>query len=260
MNLLQALMLGILEGATEFLPISSTFHLIWASRFLGVPQTDFQKAFDVIIQAGAILAIVVLYWSTLLKNRQLVMKLLSSFVPTAIIGLVLYKVIKNFFFENVLLQLGVFIGVGLFFILFEKFRGQKLHRALSDMTLAQAVMIGIVQSLAVIPGVSRAGAVMIALMFLQVKRDEAATYSFLLAVPTLLAAAGLDAIKTAPYILSHGAAVELLVIGFAAAFVSAMIAVKWFISFLQKHTLSSFGLYRLILGILLLFSFLSQHQ
>ncbi len=258
MNIISAALLGIIEGLTEFLPISSTFHLIWTSRLLGIAQTDFQKAFEVIIQSGAILAVVVLYWPTLRTSRKLIIKLLYSFVPTAVVGLALYRVIKNVFFENAFIQLGVFVVVGIFFILFETFQRQKLRRTIGELTVSHAIAIGLVQALAVIPGVSRAGAVILGLMILGVKRDEAATYSFLLAIPTLGAAAGLDAIKTAPFLFSDVSAMKVLLVGFFAAFLSAIIAVKWFISFLQSHTLSSFGFYRLALGALLIFLFFFQ--
>lgn len=247
MNIFQALILGILEGASEYLPVSSTFHLIWASKLLGIAQTDFQKAFEVIIQAGSILAILFLYFHVLRKNRDLLVKLFSSFVPTAIIGLILYKLIKNFFFENTMLQLTVFIGVGVVFILFEQFHKHKIDRTIDTISLSEAVLIGLVQAIAVIPGVSRAGAVMLILMFLGVRRDQAAQYSFLLAVPTLLAASALDIVKTYPLLIASQNLL-LLTTGFIAAFVSALLTVKWFLRYLQNHTLSSFGWYRLILA------------
>lgn len=127
-----SILLGVIEGATEYLPISSTFHLIWVSRLLNIPQTEFQKSFEVIIQSGAILAVVLLYFSLIKGNRSLILKVLISFMPTALIGFVFYKIIKNFFFENFFLQLTVFIGVGIFFIFFEKNqKKEKLSKNLS---------------------------------------------------------------------------------------------------------------------------------
>jgi len=252
-NILQAIVLGLVEGVTEYLPISSTFHLIWTAKLLGLGQTDFQKAFEVIIQGGSILAVVILYLSTLLKNKQLLFKVVASFLPTAVIGLIIYKLIKHFFFENLFLQLAVFIGVGLLFVIYEKLRrSEKTTKLLEELTYKDAVVIGLVQALAVVPGVSRAGVVMLGLMFLGVKREEAAKYSFMLAIPTLLAASGLDLVKSLPILKNNLHEVGLLAVGFITAFISALVVVKWFISYLQKHSLSSFGWYRIVLGAIFL--------
>jgi len=253
MQYFHSIVLGIIEGTTEFLPISSTFHLIWTSKLLNIPQTEFQKAFEVIIQSGAILAVVFLYFSLLKNNRNLIIKVLISFIPTATIGFIFYKIIKNFFFENFFLQLVVFIGVGFFFIFFE--RNQKkemLNKNLNQLTISQALMIGVIQALAVIPGVSRAGAVIIGLMFFHQNRRDAAIYSFLLAVPTLLAASVLDFIKTYPLIINHSENYLFLLVGFVSAFISALVVMRWFINFLQRHSLSAFGIYRIALGITIL--------
>ena len=252
MDYLQAIVLGIVEGITEYLPVSSTFHLIWMGKFLGIANTDFQKAFEVIIQAGAIFAVALLYWKRILTNRQLVNKVLVAFIPTVIVGLVLYKLIKNFFFDNSFLQLSVFILIGLTFILFEKYKGKNLSKNLATLTYRQSLTIGLIQSLAVIPGVSRAGAVILGLMFLGIRRDEAAVFSFLLAIPTLLAASGLDLVKTWPTLTSSAQNIGLLAVGFVTSFLSALVFVRWFISFFQKHSLESFGWYRIMLGIFLL--------
>lgn len=255
MQYLQSVILGLVEGVTEYLPVSSTFHLIWASKLLGIPQTDFQKAYEVIIQTGAILAVVFLYWKIVIKDKQLLLKILASFLPTAVVGLILYKVIKNIFFENYLLQLSVFLLVGIIFILYEGFwKNKNLKKRLSDISYQDALVIGLAQSVAVIPGVSRAGAVILTMMLLGVKREEAARFSFLLAVPTIAAASGLDIIKISPLLFTQNGSIGYLIVGFFAAFLSALIVVKWFIKFLQKNTLSSFGWYRVVVGILLLLS------
>lgn len=253
-----AAVLGIIEGATEYLPISSTFHLIWASKILGLGQTDFQKAFEVIIQSGAILAVVFLYLPVWQKKAVLFPKIICSFIPTAVIGLLLYKVIKGFFFENFILQLVVFALIGAGFIFFEQFHKPKLTRQSSELNFKEAMFIGLIQALAVVPGVSRAGAVFLGLMFLKVKRDEAAEYSFLLAVPTLLAASGLDLVKSAPYLISNTSEIGILAVGFIAAFASALVAVKWFMGYLKNHTLTSFGIYRIITAFILMAIFSSS--
>lgn len=253
MEYLQSVILGLVEGATEYLPVSSTFHLIWTSRFLGIPQSDFQKAYEVIIQAGAILAVVFLYWKIVVSDKKLMLKILSSFVPTAIVGLVLYKVIKNVFFENYLLQLAVFLLVGAVFIFYERYRKNiTLKKTLADISYKECLIIGLAQATAVIPGVSRSGAVILTMMFLSVKREEAAKFSFLLAVPTLLAASVLDVVKISPILFTQTEKIGYLAVGFLAAFLSALVVVAWFIKFLQNHTLSFFGWYRILLGIILL--------
>jgi len=251
MNYINSIVLGVVEGATEFLPISSTFHLIWVSKMLGIAATDFQKAFEVIIQGGAILAVVVLYWKTITTNSSLIKKVCVSFIPTAAVAFTLYNSIKDIFFESVVLQLLVFVFIGVVFILYEKFSKRRLGSNLSGLSYKDAVVIGLIQALAIIPGVSRAGAVILGLMFLGVKRDEAAAYSFLLAVPTLFAASGLDFVKILPDLILYKNSMGVLLAGFISSFISALLVAKWLIGYLKKHSLSSFGWYRVILGIIL---------
>ncbi len=252
MNIFQAAVLGVVEGVTEYLPISSTFHLIWAGKLLGLGQTEFQKLFEIVIQSGAILSILVLYLQTFYQDQKLVKKIAVSFIPTAAVGFLLYKVIKNVFLTSFSLQLAVFALVGVLFIVFEKARsGKSLTRDNNAITYKEALFVGLIQSLAVIPGVSRAGAVILALMFLGVKRSEAAKYSFLLAVPTLLAASALDLLKSGAVLLAQPQNISLLLVGFVTSFLSALVVVKWFISYLQKNTITAFGWYRIILSVIL---------
>lgn len=244
--------MGVVEGITEYLPVSSTFHLIWTAKLLGIAQTDFQKLFEIVIQSGAILSVLVLYYQIIFKDTQLVKKILVSFIPTAIVGLFLYKIIKNVFLTNFTLQLIVFILVGIIFIIFERLKSEKsLVKTLDKINFKEAIIVGLIQSIAVVPGVSRSGAVILALMFLGVKRDEAAKYSFLLAVPTLLAASVLDLVKSGSILMSSSQNIPLLITGFFMSFISALIVVKWLVEYLQKHTLSSFGWYRIIAAIIL---------
>jgi undecaprenyl-diphosphatase len=251
MDFFQAVILGIIEGATEYLPISSTFHLIWASKLLSIPQTEFQKMFEVVIQSGAILAVLVLYFKTLTHDSRLLKKVFASFLPTAVIGLVLYKIIKNVFFESYLAQIGIFILVGLLFLVIEQWWNRKKFTVVgSEITYSQAIVIGLAQALAVFPGVSRAGAVILAMMFFNVRRDEAAKYSFILAVPTLLAAAVLDLFKSRSVIFEQ-ANLLLLLVGFITSFISALVVVRWFIGFLERHKITLFGWYRLAFGLIL---------
>jgi len=246
MTIIQSIILGIVEGLTEFVPISSTFHLIWASQLLQIPHTTTQKIFEVVIQAGAIGAALCLYAKRLAKDLALAKKILVSFVPTAVIGFVLYNAIKGFFFENYALQLGIFALVGILFIIFEKFhRPSSVTRPIFTLSYAEAFWIGIAQAAAVIPGVSRSGAVLVALISINIKREEAAEYSFMLAIPTILAAAALDIYKSRHLLIASSHDTLLLFIGFMVAGISAFAVMKWLIAYLQHHSLALFGWYRL---------------
>lgn len=256
MTLINALALGIVEGLTEFLPISSTAHLILTSRLLKISQTEFNKFFEVFIQSGAILAVVFLYYKLVVNNKELVKQIIVSFLPTAIIGLILYKIIKDIFFNSFNLIIFSFFIVGLVFLIIEyliKKNKIKLNKNLNNLTIKQSFFIGLSQALAVIPGVSRAGIIMVVMMSLGYKRKEAALYSFLLAVPTILAASALDLLKTDIKILTNSNNLILLIIGFIFSFLSASVVVKWFISFLQNKDLKLFAFYRMTLSLIFLF-------
>lgn len=255
MTILNSFILGIVEGLTEFLPISSTAHLIFTSKILLLKQTEFQKFFEVFIQSGAIIAVLVIYWKKFFENKNNIKNICFSFIPTALIGLILHKMIKGFF-ENEILILSAFIFVGILFIVFEKYFVDKLNKSISEITIRDALLIGIGQSFAIVPGVSRAGAVIITMMFLKYKREQAALYSFLLAVPTIFAASGYDLLKTDFSVLNNIDNIIYLFIGFITAFLSALLVIKWFVNFLQKKNLISFGIYRIILGILLFLTIL----
>lgn len=255
MNVVQAIILGVVEGATEFLPVSSTFHLIFTSKLLGLPQSDFIKLFEVFIQAGAILSVFFLYFRDIWSNRELMKKIIISFIPTAVVGFIFYKIIKNIFFESDFLMLGVFGGLGILFIGFEylvKNDKIKLAKKINDLSGLQAFIVGLVQALAILPGVSRAGAVMLGMMFLRYKRDEAAKYSFMLAIPTIFAASFFDLYKMRDVAFAYSNNFLVLIIGFSSAFISSYFIVRWFIGFLKSNTLVPFGLYRIILAIILL--------
>jgi len=254
MNLFNALILGIVEGVTEFLPISSTAHLIITSKLLHLSQTEFLKFFEIFIQSGAILAVIFIYAKYVLKNSKLIKNILISFIPTALVGFFLHKIIKNIFFESFFLIIGSLFFIGLLFITFEylvKNKKIKLVKSINQLDIYQAVVVGVIQSLAVIPGVSRAGAVMLVMMILGYKRNESAIYSFLLAVPTILAASGLELIKTDFKILSNSDNLLFLTVGFVVSFITAYISIKWLISFLQKKSLVIFGLYRVLTSFIL---------
>lgn len=254
MDILYSMILGIVEGITEFLPISSTAHLIITSKILNIPQNDFVKFFEVFIQSGAILAVLVLYFQYIVKNKDVIRNIISSFIPTALIGFILYKVIKGVFFQSFTLISIVLFGVGILFIVIEilikkkKIVQKKSIKHINDRT---AFLIGLFQSIAVVPGVSRSGVVMMGMMILGYKRDEAATYSFLLAIPTIGAASLYDLFKMRNLLVSSMELLPFLAIGFFASFIVAYIVMKWFIGYLKRSTLIPFGIYRILLGIIL---------
>ncbi|MDP3917635.1 MAG: undecaprenyl-diphosphatase UppP [Candidatus Woesebacteria bacterium] len=257
MNLLQTLLLSIVEGITEFLPISSTGHLILTSHLAGVVQTEFVKSFEIIIQLGAILAVVVIYFKKLvpinsnLYEIQLRYKnLLIAFLPSAFFGLFFYKYIKLYLIGNTMVVIWSLLIGGIIMILFEKShpRGGLLlpPREISN---KKYFLIGMFQVLSMIPGVSRAFATIFGGMVVGMKREEAVEFSFLLAIPTMGAATGLDLIKTDTAVWSNGNMVTLL-IGFLVSFITAYIVVKWLIKFVQSHNFNIFGWYRIILALL----------
>jgi len=250
---LNSIILGLVEGVTEFLPISSTAHLIIASSLLKLPQSEFISFFEVFIQSGAILAVIYLYFGYINKHKELVPKVLVSFIPTAVIGFVMRNTIKTVFFPSLNMIAMTLLVVGLVFILIEfliKNKTLVLKGSLKEITYCDAFLIGLIQSLAIIPGVSRAGAVIVGMMLLKYKRSEAAVYSFLLAVPTILGASILDLIKTDVSLLTNQNLI-FVATGFLASFVSALAVIKWLITYLQKNSLVIFGVYRIILAVLL---------
>lgn len=258
MNIIQAIILGVVEGVTEFLPISSTFHLIFTSKLLGISQNGFTKLFEVFIQSGAILSVALLYITDVVKSKDLIKKVIISFLPTAAVGFILYKFIKNVLFENQILMIGFFAAVGVVFFLVEwliKKEKISLKKIISDLSYKEALIIGLIQSLAIIPGVSRAGAVIISMILLKYKRDQAAYYSFLLSIPTIFAASFYDLYKMRHIVSNYSNNWILLMVGFIAAFISSYFVVKWLINFLKNNSLVIFGYYRLAVAIILMLIF-----
>ncbi len=248
MDLLKAFILGIVEGLTEFLPISSTAHLLIAQKFLRIPQTEFISFFDIVIQSGAILAVIFSYFKYLKVNHYLIKKIFVSFLPTAIIGFILHKIIKNYFFNSMNLIVGAMFFIGFLFVAFEIISKKSKKKILSKMNYLEAIIIGLGQSLAIVPGVSRAGAVILTMLLLGFRRDEAAIYSFLLAVPTIMAASGLEIIKSDLKVIFVGNNFLSFLIGFFTSFFVALVVIQWFINFLKRRSLIFFGIYRMALA------------
>lgn len=248
MDVVTAVILGIVEGITEFLPISSTGHLILAASLLRISQSEFLKSFEIAIQFGAILSVVVLYWKSLIFDRQKLCRVLAAFIPTAIIGLLLYKVIKGYLLGNRGIVLWALCIGGILIIALEYFHSKRSSDAkdTTAITYTQAVLIGLFQSLAVVPGVSRSAATIMGGLMLGINRKTIVEFSFLLAIPTMAAAVGFDLAKTAVSFTSMQ--FIYLLIGCAVSFVTAMAAVKFLLSFIRKNTFIPFGIYRILLS------------
>jgi undecaprenyl-diphosphatase len=256
MTWLHVLILGAIEGFTEFLPISSTAHLVLATKVLGIIETDFVKSFIIAIQLGAILGIVVLYFKRFLTDWQTNKKIIVAFIPTAVIGFVLYKLIKGFFLGNYFgIALTLLLG-GIALIWFEKTRKELPldEPGIEAITYKQAFIIGCAQSLAVIPGVSRAGATIVGGMLLGISRRTIVEFSFLLAVPTMIASTGYDLLKTGAAF--SGNEWQLLLGGSIASFIFAIVGIKFLLSYVQKKSFVGFGWYRILAGALFLLFFI----
>lgn len=252
MSPLDSVILGVVEGVTEFLPISSTGHLILAGHLLGIPTTEFFKAYEVAIQLGAIAAVAILYWRSFL-NMEVLKRLFAAFLPTAVVGFVLYKFIKDTLFENMEVLLASFVIGGIVLIALELFHKEKeeARKSVTDISYLQAFLIGLAQSIAIIPGISRSGASIMGGLLVGVSRVAIVEFSFLLAVPTIAAATGYDLLKHS-YSFTGGE-FGLLSIGFVTSFAVAMVVIKAFLSFIQKYTFIPFGIYRILLALVFFF-------
>jgi undecaprenyl-diphosphatase len=251
MTWLQTIILGIVEGITEFLPISSTGHMIIASSIMGIDQEAFTKLFEVCIQLGAILSVVVLYWKKFFdfSRLQFYVKLLVAFIPAVILGLLLAKKIDALLESS--LTVGIMLLVGGIILLFiDQIFKKPLIDEDKQITNKQAFIIGCFQVLAMIPGVSRSAATIVGGMQQKLTRKLAAEFSFFLAVPTMFGATVKklwDYHKEGFTLHSHD--ITLLVAGNIIAFIVAMFAIKTFIQYLQRHTFRAFGIYRIIAGL-----------
>ncbi len=255
MNLLHVFILSVVEGLTEFLPISSTGHLILVSKILNLESSDFLKTFEIVIQLGAIMAVVVLYTKKLLSIK-FIKKLFVAFIPTAIVGFTLYPIIKNVLLGSSSITLNALFWGGVVLILIElilknsklKNQNSKFTASIGTISYKQAFLIGCFQCLSVIPGMSRAASTIIGGLAVKLDRSTATEFSFLLAVPTMVAATGYDLFKSRD-LISQGGFLTLTV-GTVLSFIFAMIAIKFLIGYVKKHDFTWFGVYRIILAIL----------
>ncbi len=258
MNYWYTIILAVIEGITEYLPISSTGHMIIASSFMKIAEDDFTKLFTIVIQLGAILAVVVLYWKRFFQSLDFYFKLLVAFIPAVILGLLLNDVIDSLLESPVTVAVMLILG-GMILLKVDKWfakneiqnsENPEVHTKISYGT---AFKIGLFQCLAMIPGTSRSGATIVGGMTQNLNRKTAAEFSFFLAVPTML---GATVKKTYDY---YNAGFELsnnqlnyLILGNIIAFIVAMIAIRGFIEYLSKKGFKIFGYYRIILGVALL--------
>ena len=258
MNWIDVIILSIVEGITEFLPISSTGHMIIASSIMGISEDEFVKLFEIVVQLGAILSVVVLYWKKFfdLKRMDFYLKLIVAVFPALVFGFLFSKKIDQFLESP--LTVGIMLLVGGIVLLFvEKlFTGNSTVDHEKDMSYKKGFMIGLWQVIAMIPGTSRSAASIIGGMQQKLTRRFAAEFSFFLAVPTMIAATGykmLKSYKEHPEILKDKHNLMMLGVGNLIAFIVAMIAIKTFIHFLQKNGLKPFGLYRIIAAFAIFF-------
>ena len=253
MDYLQAVVLAIIEGVTEFLPISSTGHMIIASSFFGIAQDDFTKLFTVVIQLGAILSVVVLYFKRFFQTLDFYFKLLVAFIPAVVFGLLFSKKIDALLENPVTVAVSLVLGGIILLKVDDWFTNKEEAQSTEEISYPTALKIGLFQCLAMIPGVSRSGASIIGGMSQKLSRKTAAEFSFFLAVPTMLGATVkkcYDYYKDG-FVLNHDQ-INLLIIGNVLAFIVAMLAIKSFIGYLSKHGFKMFGYYRIIAGLAIL--------
>lgn len=255
MDVLHVVILSIVEGLTEFLPISSTAHQILTSHLLNVPQTNFLTTFEIAIQVGAIAAVVVVYYKKILGNKPLFYKACVGFIPTGLLGFLLFKHIKALLTSSMVPITALLVG-GVIIIAIEMFLKKSKHKmkTTKDLTYKDALLVGLIQSISMIPGVSRSAASIFGGMALKLDREAAVEFSFLLAIPTMVAATGLDIIKEADSITSGQ--IFDLVVGTVIAFVVALLVIKWLLKYVQKNNFIGFGIYRIVIAFIYYFIFL----
>ncbi len=248
-----ALILGILEGITEFLPISSTAHLLLAERVLGTPEA-FSRVLSIAIQSGAMFAVLVLTWREW-KKPEVLSRVLAGFLPTGVIGFVLYTLVKEHLLRVELVGYTLIAG-GIVMYLFERFFPHAKSKmveekpSLTEMTHTQAMCVGIAQSLAIVPGVSRSAASILGGLSLGIRRETVVMYSFLLAVPTIGAATTLDLWHERAFLTMN--TLLPLALGICVSGVVAFLVMRWLLAYIRTHDFIPFAVYRVVLGIAVL--------
>lgn len=261
MTLLQAIILAIIEGITEFLPVSSTGHMIIGSSVMGIEKDSFVKLFTVAIQFGAILSVLVLYFKRFFRSINFYFKLLMAFIPAAIFGVLFSDKIDEMLENPMTVAISLVVG-GVVLLFVDKLFNKAKEDDADKISYPTAFIIGLFQCIAMIPGVSRSAATIIGGMSQKLTRKAAAEFSFFLAVPTMFAA---TAKKMYDFYKAEGATftgeqIKLLAVGNIVAFIVAMIAIRTFISFLSRNGFKIFGIYRIIVGLIIIILLLSGHQ
>lgn len=257
MNWFEAIILALIEGLTEFLPVSSTGHMILGSAFMGIGEDDFTKLFMIVIQLGAILAVFVLYFKRFFQSIHFYFKLIAAFIPAAVFGVLFSDKIDELLESPLAVAISLVVG-GVILLFVDKWFNKPQIHEMEEMTYWDALKIGFFQCIAMIPGVSRSGATIVGGMSQRMSRKLAAEFSFFLALPTML---GATLKKSMDYFEDHAALtsdqIQNLVIGNVVAFIVAIIAIKAFIGYLNKHGFKLFGWYRIIAGLIILILLLS---
>ncbi|MBT8187529.1 MAG: undecaprenyl-diphosphate phosphatase [Croceitalea sp.] len=249
MDIFQAVILAIIEGLTEYLPVSSTGHMIIVSSFFGIAQEDFTKLFTIVIQLGTIISVVVLYFKRFFQSMDFYFKLFVAFIPAVVLGLLFSNLIDTLLESPLTVAISLLLG-GFVLLKVDSWFGDDVH---TEITYATAFKIGLFQCLAMIPGVSRSGASIVGGMTQKLSRTAAAEFSFFLAVPTMLGATvkkGYDYFEAGGTL--SGDQINLLIIGNVVGFLVALLAIKTFIGYLSKHGFKIFGYYRIFVGIALI--------
>lgn len=260
MNIIDAIILAIIEGLTEFLPVSSTGHMIIGSSFMGIADEDFTKLFTIFIQLGAILSVVVLYFKRFFKSLNFYYKLFIAFIPAAIFGVLFSDYIDELLENTLAVAISLLVG-GIILLFVDKWFNKPVYQEEEEIDYLTALKIGFFQCIAMIPGVSRSGASIVGGMSQKLSRQLAAEFSFFLAVPTMLAATAkklIDYFEAGHTINSDQ--IKILAVGNIVAFIVALIAIKSFIGFLNKNGFKLFGYYRIILGLVLIILLISGYD
>lgn len=260
MTYIEAIILGIVEGITEFLPVSSTGHMLIVSALLDIPHSDFVKTFEIAIQLGAITAVAILYWKKIIHNTTYIKKIFFACIPAIILGAIAYPFIKDVLFENLYIPI-IALGVGGVVMIgveqwYKKSSRLKREDSRGHMTYAQAIGTGFFQVIAFIPGVSRSAATILGGILVGLQRSLAAEFSFLIAIPTMLLATGYDLSQNI-HVISNDT-LGIFGVGFLVSALVAYASVRLFVSYVQKNDLRIFGWYRIIIAIVLWFVF-TQH-
>jgi undecaprenyl-diphosphatase len=250
LNFLNTIIISIVEGLTEFAPVSSTAHILVTGKILGITSSEFFSIFTVVIQSGAILAAVIYFWKTIWSNISLIPKVIVGFIPTAIVGFLLKSTISKLFSGSYIIGISLIIG-GIIFLFLKPIDDES---TIKNISYKESFLIGCSQILAFIPGVSRSGATLIGGTLLGISRSQIVIFSFILGIPTILGASVLE-LKSVPYLTYQEW--FLIFVGLITAFITAFLTIKFFINLLTKKPLFYFAIYRIVIGVLVLFLYLS---